>query len=256
MTEIVDLAVYTHRWSDYLPECLESIAKTTRGNYNIIIVDQPGSVHENMLRAWNRGSERFFCFIDEDVQFLAPGWLDALLEDFEKDDELGALGVGQFKEEAYAFDYQMAFPEGKYVYELEPILQYKLWVPAHVLLVDRDKKRIEDCAPDLNIPGIKGMSDLDFCLQVTAARYKVAEDHRVVVLHPWKKQTEEWLENIQNPTVAEEQDVFPKQVAYMLKKWGKHYADLYNVWNSHWAALVRKELDKQGIPWPEHWEVK
>ena len=240
-----DLGVYTHRWSDHLPELLESIGDTVQEtNYNVITHIQPGSVHLNMKRVLQRRISRYFAFLDEDIVFRQPGWLEALLEHFE-DPEVGAVTCAQDKNSPWNIPEQDPRQHSR-----EENTDTLLWAPGHVVLVDFDRV---SPVPDEGIPGVKGMSDVDFCLQITAGGYKLNYDRRVCVYHPHKPEASLDRELDENPTIEEELEVFPKQVAYMVSKWGQHYSDLFAGFAGQFRETVREEFDRQGISWPGNW---
>lgn len=246
--EIPELAVYAHRvHEEYFRAVGGSILATAGMTCRVMLWVSPGSVHENMLRAWQASNARYFAFVDEDVEFLDQNWLSVLLNDLKGNPKLGAVATAQVKDEGAKFDYEMWAQEHP-ITEREFGLEQALWAPAHVLLVDRE--RVPNVAPDVQIPGVKGMSDLDFCLQVRAAGFAVGIDRRVVVYHPHKAFGEYDRLKLDNPTLEDEQIVFPKQALYMAKKWGKMYTDLQPKMNPEWAARVKPLFDAEGLEFP------
>lgn len=248
LLDIPELAIYAHRpHPEYFKasagSMVSGLTKTTR----VLVWISPGSVHENMARAWEASSARYFAFVDEDVEFLDQGWLDVLIADLEANPSMAAVATAQVKEEEHKFDYEM-WAENHPMETREAGLQVVKWAPAHVLLVDRSK--VPNVTPDVNIPGVKGMSDLDFCLQIRAAGYEVGIDSRVVVYHPHKAFADIERLKLDNPTLGDEQQIFPQQALYMAKKWGTLYTELQPKMNPEWAARVKPLFDKEGLPFP------
>lgn len=219
MTEIPDICIWTHRWSEWLPKCAESIARHTRGNYNLIVVCEPGSCHENMNRVLARSHSRYTVFLDEDVEILTSGWLDILLDDLRQQEDLGVVGCREVKDE---------FPRALYLRDAQRFLdsvksaglQEATWVPAYVMVFDR--QRYPTLHFDEDIPGLKGMTDVDICLQLRKHGLKVARDMRVVVFHPHRRESERGRNGV--PTKEQELEWFAKQRAYMTLKWEDDYA--------------------------------
>lgn len=238
MRETPELLVYTHRHSDWLPKLMESLARTVTVPYRVHTLIQPGSVHQNMQRVLEMApsDSRFVCWLDEDIQFLDKDWLQCLLEQFQ-DPQVGMVGTAQVKTAEQLFDYEMFEKRGT---ELPNTPIEVDWLPAHCIMLDRS--RVKSLYADVNMPGIKGMSDVDICMQVRSQGLKIILDERVVVYHPWKP-------DVENPSA----DVFPEQVCYMLQKWGDLYGKISGPYVEPVQSRIVQMAEERGIVVPTHW---
>lgn len=209
------LGIYTHRHSPYLSKLLYSVGKTVTETVDIRLLIEPGNVHENMAAIASSVDTEFFVWLDEDIQFLTDDWLSTLLSHFE-DDTIGMVSCTQVKKK------ELIEPTLRRSSGLRGLTEVR-WTPGHVYVIRTSLLR-DGVLPDVKIPGVKGMSDLDLCLQVRDRNFKVVVDERVVVWHPWKPDTDSFRASEQQPSLQEEKDVFPKQRDYMLEKWGDDYA--------------------------------
>lgn len=249
LSDIPELLVYAHREEpEYFGPCFESIARTTPGTVRVLKFINKAGVHENMKLVLDLSTSRYPVYVDEDVQFLDYGWLDVLIQDLKDNPTLGAVATAQVKEYEHKYDYEQ-WAENNPMESRPNGLEVTKWFPAHVAVIDR--ARVPLVQADVNIPGIKGMSDLDFCLQIRKAGYDVGIDRRVVVYHPHKLSDENERLKLANPTLADEQLVFPQQVLYMWKKWGTMYSELVNGFNDQWLPRIRAAFEKDGTkcPW-------
>ena len=213
MTDIPDIVIWTHRWSPFIEKCAASVAKRTRGSYSILVVCEPGSCHENMNRALARTRSRYVVLLDEDVEVLTDGWLDILLGDLRSDETLGVVGAAEVKDMFGRAMYQ----NGSNRSIDGP--QARTWIPAYVMAFDR--QRCPTLVFDERIPGLKGMTDVDACLQIRRHGLTVATDPRVMVYHPHKTPAQRGHDGC--PTQADELAWYEKQRAYMADKWGETY---------------------------------
>lgn len=208
---IPDLAIYTHRWSGWQVRCAESIFDHTKRSFNLILVCEPGSCHQNMNRALRRSTSRYLCLIDEDVCIHQDHWLDVLLDTLATKPKAAVVGCPDVKEfDDLGHALLMAQPDAS--------IEEVRWLPAHVLMFDREK--IPDLCFDEAIPGQMCMTDLDACLQATSRGLKVYRDNRTVVYHPMRNDPETRRAE-QRPTCEEQERWFPEQLVYMEKKWGE-----------------------------------
>lgn len=218
MTE-VEIAIYTHRWSQLQVSAIEGIARHTKTRqYSIVVTQKPGNCHQNMNRVWRRCSAPYVVLMDEDAWVLQDGWLDALIANLDDDPELGVVGCREIKDPALALT--LPHPEPKPVKPIE-----KLWIPAYVMAFKRER-----VAPFLRfdeaIPGDMGMTDTDACLQIRLdGRLKVGQNPEVVVYHPARDDDETRIRE-QRPFTSQQKLWFVDQVAYMRQKWGAEYERL------------------------------
>ncbi|MFH0962963.1 MAG: glycosyltransferase [Planctomycetota bacterium] len=214
MKDVPDIAVWTHRWSPLLVRCVESVARRTRGSYNLIVVCEPGNCHRNMNRVLARSRSRYLVFLDEDVEILDDSWLDRLLEDLRDHDGLGVVGCREIKD---PFARALYLDRPDLVLAAPPApLDFVSWIPAYCMCLDRG--RFPTLSFDERIPGDKGMTDVDACLQLRSHGLSVARDNRFAVYHPAKSASERMR------CAAREFEWFRAQRDYMTSKWGDLYA--------------------------------
>jgi hypothetical protein len=213
MIEIPTIAVWTFRYSDLQVRCIESVARHTFGSYNLMLVCEPGNCHVNMQRVLDRNTSRYLCFLDEDVEILQPGWLDVLIADLEDYPDVGVVGCREFKDKKDRDE--LVQLGGPIAMTLENPLNFRTWIAAYVMVFDME--RCAGIEVDQNIPGHKGMTDVDLCFQVRAKDLKVARDERIVVYHPFKNRAEQARYDLPDEEVV--LGWFPAQREYMKKKW-------------------------------------
>jgi len=212
--EVPAVCIWTHRWSPLIERCAAGVARHTRGDYDLIVVCREGTCHQNMNRALARSRSRYTVFLDDDVEILTDGWLEHLLADLAAEETLGVVGCLEVKD-----------PFAKALYREQPerftrdCVERVTWIPAYVMCFDRG--RFPCLRFDERIPGAKGMTDVDACLQLRRHGLGVALDRRVVVYHPHK--TPEMRHSDGVPTEEEERAWFEKQREYMAEKWGEMY---------------------------------
>jgi hypothetical protein len=216
--DIPELIVWTHRWHEkYEPKILESIGRTVRSiPYRISVMIDPGNCHENMQKALDMSVSRYICLLDEDIIFLQEGWLERMLSVIKSDESLGILGC----EETYDKVFADAIMRGEMDAQRENRVVVDTWIPAYMMLIDRE--RLPDLSIPQDIPGIKGMTDVDLCYQAKAAGKVVAVDHAVLVYHEEKgKWDAETMLAHDQPTHEEQRAVYPTQVEWLVGRWGK-----------------------------------
>lgn len=208
---IVDIGIYSHRLSYLAEMCARSIVRHTNQSYNLIIVCEPGSCHQNMNRVLDRSTQDILILMDEDVQILQDNWLDLLVSEVSKP-KIGVVGTFVARN-ADARNSWMEHPEnpGDWPRERE-------WIPAHVMCFDMRKCR-DFLRFDESIPWIMGMTDVDACVQLKSNGLKRMVDGRVVVYHPTRDRDEDRRRE-KRPTIKEQEEHYLSQVNYMMDKWG------------------------------------
>lgn len=215
------LGIYTHRHSDYLQKLLFSIGKMTKETVDIRLHMQPANVHDNMWAVSQDVNTEFFIWMDEDIQLLTEDWLPKLLSNFE-DPTVGMVTCAQVKD-AHLVDRAMALSAEVVSGSVE-----MAWAPGHLFCIRSELLHEDRVEIDRKIPGNKGMSDLDVCLQVRDEGFKLVQDDRVVVWHPHKPSDDAGRIADQQPTMQEESSVFEAQARYMYTKWADYYLDAMN----------------------------
>lgn len=245
--DIPEIVCFSHRYHpEYFQTLLGSIGRETPGTYRVLMSVAPGRCLESQDRALRQARSKRVLICDEDIEIISgTNWLEILLNDLRYDPTLAIVGTGQVKTEEAKFDYLNGLMDTSYA-KIEEVL----WAPCHLWAIARD--RIPWIFNDKALPGIKGAHDLDMCLQVRKAGFKVAVDSRVVVYHPNKEFSDESRIAIQNPTLMEEHDVYPLQVAYLVKKWGSAYIECCpSSFAEPHLSRIRQECEKLGVkcPW-------
>lgn len=207
MSTEVELATYTHRWSELQVRLMTSVAKHTKTHqYSFLVTQKPGNCHQNMNRIWRRLTAAYVVLMDEDVVILQDGWLASLIESLESDEKIGVVGCAEVK------TLPAIVPEpGKVT------LDFQMWIPAYVMAFKRE--RVPFLRFDEAIPGQMGMTDLDACLQIVDKGLKVAVNPQVVVFHP-NRDDDAIRVREQRPLIRQQEDWFRLQSAYMNEKWG------------------------------------
>ncbi len=209
MTTIPTIAIYAHRFSDLQVRAIESIARNTEQSYNLLIVCEPGTAHENMNRVFDRCSTRYLIFADEDIEILQRNWLDLMLETLTEHDDVGIVGVREIKRpEQRAGFINYEWHGGNH-------LDVASWVPAY--LMGFDMERCGDIRADEKIPGLFQMTDVDLCYSVRSRGLKVVVDNRIIVYHPLKMPEE--IVKYRSPSIEEMKSWYEPQRQYMISKW-------------------------------------
>lgn len=245
LDEIPEIVCFSHRFhKDYFSTLLRSIAETVTGTYRILMSVAPGRCLESQNRALRQSVGRYIFICDEDIEFLDSGWMDILIRDLDENPRLAIVGAGQLKTEGERFDYTNGIWNPARVG-----LVVKPWQPCHLWAIDRAK--IPDVCNDDSLPGVKGMHDAELCFQVRDLGFEIASDDRVVVYHPHKQMSDESRQDLQNPTLSEELDVYPRQILFMVKKWPQYYQEVApKEFRPDVTAAIRKVFAQDGTPCP------
>lgn len=238
---LADVVVWAHRPHPLQDLCETSVRATLLNSiatYQFHRMIHPGGCHENMNRAYQTGTARYVVLLDEDIQFLTKTWLAYLISVIEEDHQVGVVGCSEVKDGPNR-DAYYAMTDGEYQasrLELHP------WLPAFVMLFDRERTPWLEF--DEEIPGRKGMTDVDACLQIRAHGLTCVRDLGVTVYHPHKGDEQQRIAD-ETTTKAEEMACFRDQVAYMEKKWG----DVYR--NAVVTTSIRYEFKNQVTQIPD-----
>jgi hypothetical protein len=221
----LDLSVWAHRWSDFYPKVIGSIARYVKESYNLITLIEPGNCHQNMQRVLDRGRSRILCFMDEDIELLDEYTIPRMRDVLLSSDEIAMIVPVQIFERHLARDYR-DFVEAKGPHP-NPESTVKLinMCAAYSMMVDREK--LPKLYADTKIPGIKGFTDCDLSMQVHAAGYKLALLSSGYIYHENKKKwSVEKFKEYQSPLpwgrFPEEKALADTQREYLQKKWADH----------------------------------
>jgi hypothetical protein len=214
----VDLVMWAHRRHPIQEKLKASVEALTSGDFAYHEMIFPANCHVNQNRAFRTGEARYVCILDEDVQVIQREWIWHLIEVMEKDPKAGIVNCTEVKTLADRDRWIHAFAQ-------EPVVsatQWIPWAPAYVSLFDRE--RTPDLTWDEQIPGRKGMSDVDISLCVRELGLRCVRHLGVCVYHP-DKGDEDARRALETTSKREELDVFPAQHEYMVKKWGRKYLE-------------------------------
>lgn len=207
-----------------------SIEALTTGDYQFHLMIHPASCHVNMNRAYHLGTARYVCLLDEDVEIITPDWIWHLLQVIESDPTVGVVNCAEVKTPTDRENWIRAAGHAPLTNAVRDIP----WAPAYVTLYDRERTPWLEF--DEEIPGRKGMSDLDACLQLKAHGFRSVRHQGIAVYHPHKGD-EEQRRRDQTTTKQEELDCFRAQVEYMTRKWGDAFTEVnreaYGMFHEH-----------------------
>lgn len=188
MTETVvipDLAVWAHRWSDFFPRVIGSVAGNVKMNYNLIVVADSGNCHDNMQKVLDRSTSRILCFMDEDIQLLDEFTIPRMMRVLLESDDIAMVVPMQLYTLALAAQYRRLIQErGPHPDYMSTVKEINMCA-AYCLMVDREK--LPDLYADRDIPTIKGFTDADMSLQAHLAGYKRAVLASSYIYHLDKK---------------------------------------------------------------------
>ena len=223
----LEIVVWAHRPSDMMDRCMKSINNYIPEGAISRKFIQPGNCHENMKRVWDTCNSRFLCYVDEDVEILDRRLFHRLVDIVSRPD-IGAVVPLEAKEIDMAREYKE-----KWIYEDKKIIKKSgkvfeaIWLPAYCLMIDRDK--VPDMAVDVEIPGRKGMTDVDICFQIHHAGFRTVMDLSTAVFHELKNSDHGWNRDkfkkydcpVPNSREVIEGNI--KQIEYMIRKWTEFF---------------------------------
>lgn len=205
--------LFAHRAHSDQARLAESLMRTTESTVRLTVMREPGTCHVNMQRALEAARARYLLLLDEDVEFLQKGWLHRLLTAVAAPDA-GLVGCSEVKDEAGREKILRELPEAAEGPVVKPHM-----VPAYVMMIDT--QRCKGLKFDVDMPGLKGMSDTDFCYQVHSRGLRVYRHEGVYVFHPHKSQVDRERAAAGYTTLVQERAWFHEQVARMDARWGQ-----------------------------------
>jgi len=204
----LEIAIYCHRFSHWQVSAAESVARYTRRSHRLIQITEKGSAHVNLNRVLEAAQARYLVILDEDSALTQDDWADSFLETVGRP-EVGL--VGAFQKRSY---YQEPPDQNLHIVP---------WTPGYFMGFDREK--IPHCRFDESIPGLNGMTDVDFCLQVRQFDpLQIVQDYRIGIYHP-QRDEDEIRAVEERPTVKQQAAWYHDQMEYMRHKWGPGFDD-------------------------------
>lgn len=206
------MGTFTHR-TDYLPGLWASAAKHLPGvEFSTRI--QHRSINEGMAllrRNFIASGKRYWVFLDDDIQFLAPGIVDRAIRHLIAGGYSAMSVYSKFEQEALSEAYDPAR------YGLTEARE-TAWATGYFILVD--SHRVGHIEPDLNLPDGNTSVDTSYSVAMRAEGHKIglSPDYVYHTLKPGS-----WT----NPDVIEPTN------EYLRGKWGQFYFDVahydYNI---------------------------
>jgi hypothetical protein len=216
MSAIPTIGIYMHRLQQWHGQQMRAIAELAGRSYDMILVQEPGTVHENINRVLRRAYEknvRYLCLMDDDAIPLNEGFLDTLMDVMNATPDCGVI---------QAMEIQQAELRNKYIAKQRHkqlpsnLAQHTMlripWLQGFLAFFDLWKT--PGLWADEAIPHPVGMSDLDLSLQVRKAGFQTYVCGCVAVYHPEKPM---------RPHAKEHNE---DQCKYMFQKWGQFFYDV------------------------------
>ncbi len=212
MSATTEIFYYAHQEPPWLAQNIQALKDTTDGDYELRVLIEPGTAHENLDRCLLRAKSDRVVIMDDDCAILPPdrNWLQQIHKAFDENPRVGQVTPIEIKD-----------PETRDVYVHSPDAFKKWlpnsfrvpWLPGYLIALDRT--RVPDIRADVGLPGCTGMSDLDISLQVTWRGFDCLALTGFCAYHPWKS-----LE-AHSTRIDPERD--NQQKLYMYAKWGEHF---------------------------------
>lgn len=215
----VDLVCFAHRPHPMQDRLLQSIKALTTGDYEWHLMIHPAGCSANMNRAYHTGSARYVTLLDEDVEIVTPEWIWHLMAIIENQPDVGVVNCAEVKTLKERDDWIQIAGHAPLTNATRDVP----WAPAYVTLYDRERTPWLEF--DEEIPGRKGMGDLDASMQLRAHGLRRVRHLGVAVYHPHKGDEAQRIAD-QTTTKQEELDCFKAQHEYMIEKWGQAYMDV------------------------------
>lgn len=217
MRELVDIIYYCHTRPEYLDHHISELERLTpKGTYNLKVIEQPGSAHENLDRALKAISTRRAVVMDDDCCVLDADWLEIIMSVFDNHALCGQVTAIEVK---CAEDRDWYLNGGRQVLAADdkiPDAFRALWLPGYLCAVDLS--RTGPLEADVNVPGgPTGMSDLLLSLSIRELGWECWVSTRTCVQHLWKDSAAETLRRTQTRDA--------EQIAYATKKYGRFFLE-------------------------------
>lgn len=213
VTKDWEIIVYSHRPHPWQAEFAESLYRMVPQTTRLTIIREPGTAAQNSNRALEACQSRYLFLCDEDVLICQRGWVEAMLEMTRLPD----FGVGSCLEVPTRAEAAKLPPEASVT---GPFAKMN-GVAGYVFLFDM--QRMAGLRYDEAIPGGKGMSDTDICLQARLYRgLGVYRNEGAWVVHQAKPfDAKPRLEAGFSSTIEQEvSEWWPAQCRYMDRRWG------------------------------------
>ena len=214
----VDIGIFMHEERSWFQKNLDALNSITEHPFNLILVNESGTAHENINRVIDRSTADRLVIMDDDAQILAPdpNWLDIMMKTMDDDPRIGMLVPLEIKTEETLRPY---LKDKKMLMDFAPRENlYYSWLPGYLMMFDRS--RTPDIRADEGIPTPWGMSDLDLALQVRWLGFDCVCCTRFCVYHPWKYNDD--------GSIVEKKEWDEIQHNFMRDKWGEFFTDVYH----------------------------
>jgi Uncharacterized protein conserved in bacteria len=195
------IGTFTNKPDTYLPNLWASARKHIP-NIQFITHIQYGKINEGMtlLREdFIKTGKRFWCFLDDDIQFLNPDIIKNALNTMLAGKYAGVHAYSIFDESSLTVPYNPTHPR--------LVVRQCKWMTGYFVFVDSQK--VGNILPDMNLPDGNTSVDTSYSVSIRAAGFDIG-------------MTPDYVYHVKKVTYVD-----PKVVevtnAYLMKKWGNFY---------------------------------
>ena len=196
--------VVCSRNTDIPVELKQNIAETIGAEYEIIVIDNSGNRY-SIFEAYNEGVRRskgdVLCFMHEDVLFRTPNWGETINNHFQADERIGLIGFAgtHFLSETPMYWYSSPFVSQRNLNNDQGVVEmhfHEEWFGERnlieVVAVDGfcffvRKTLFERISFDEKTYKGFHLYDMDICMQVFKAGFKVCVCRDVLAEHCWSE---------------------------------------------------------------------
>lgn len=223
--------VICSRKTDIPAEARQNIVETNGGEFELVIIDN-SSNNYSIFQAYNQGVQRakgdILCFMHDDVLFRSKNWGDVIERHFQEDEQIGLIGFAgtHFLPDIPMYWYSSPFVSQHNLNNDQGMVEehfHEGWFGERNLIeavaVDGlcffvRRELFEKISFDEKT--FKGfhLYDMDLCMQVLEAGYKVCVCRDVLVEHSWSEQKQ---------FSKSGGDLFANNLELFVQKWHDHF---------------------------------
>lgn len=192
------------RKTDIPDELKHNIAETIGCEYELVILDN-SSNKSSIFQAYNEGIRRakgaFLCFMHEDVLYRSKNWGDAIERHFQKEERIGLIGFAgsHFLPDTPMYWYGSPFVSQHNLNNDQGVIEehfHEEWFGEkdliETIVVDglcffAKRELFHEISFDEKVYKGFHLYDMDICMQVHEAGYKVCVCRDVLVEHTWSE---------------------------------------------------------------------
>jgi len=199
------MGTFTHR-TEYLPALWASAARHVPGVPFVTRI-QHKNINEGMellRRDFLTSGKRYWIFLDDDIQFLAPGIVDRAIRQMIAGNYAAMSVYSTFEPEALTLPYDPSrYPN--------VVARETTWATGYFVLVD--SHRVGHILPDMNLPDGNTSVDTSYSVAIRA------EGHRIGI-------APDYVYHTRKPGTWVNQAVIEPTNEYLMRKWGQFYFDV------------------------------